>query len=98
MSITANAGAYALLGPPTLSFTGVAGDPVLLQAVTFDEKMVDLTFSFAPLPSKALDPAQYQITPALTIASIRQISSTVYRLTTSAQIIGTTYTVTWPLH
>jgi hypothetical protein len=98
MSITANGGTSALLGPPTLSFTGVAGDPALLQARSVDERVVDLYFSFAPLADRALDVTQYSISPPIQVVSVHAISPMVYRLTTSPQAIGQVYNITWPTH
>lgn len=98
LGITANGGVFPMLGPFSIAFTGSTGDPILVQARSVDERIVDVFFSFAPIPSRATDATNYSIAPSLTISAIQMMSPTWYRITTSPQTIGTSYTITWPLH
>lgn len=96
--ITANNGTFGLLGPFTEAFTGLQGDPTLIQARSVDERTVDIYFSYPPQTSRALDTTQYSISPALTVNGVTQMGPTWFRLTTGPQTIGTNYTITWPTH
>jgi len=80
-------------------FTGTSNALVFLSAVSVDETHVDVTFSAQPPDiAIALDPTQYTITPSLSVTGVIQLAPTVFRLTTSNQTNGTSYTINWPSH
>ena len=70
--------------------------PVLYFARPIDATTVDVTFSEPVVVSEATTPANYGITggAGLTVTTVTQISGTVFRLTTSPQVVGQSYLVT----
>jgi hypothetical protein len=87
----------AMLGPFVISFLGVATTPTFLQAISIEAHILDLYFSAVPDAGLVLDPTRYSITPGpILVTAVKKVSDTVYRLSTSRQGIGITYTVTWP--
>jgi hypothetical protein len=86
----------AMLGPFIATFTGVATTPSFLNAISIEAHVLDLYFSAVPDAGLVMNPAKYSI-PGLSVSQVAKVSDTVYRLTTSQQGIGTTYTVNWPI-
>lgn len=70
--------------------------PVLYFARPVDATTVDITFSEPVVVAEATNPANYGITggAGLTVSAAAQISATVFRLTTSPQVVGQSYLVT----
>lgn len=88
----------AMLGPFIAVFVGVATTPTFLNALSVEAHILDLYFSAPPDAALVNNPTKYSITPGpLTVSKVQKVSDTVYRLTTSQQGIGTTYTVNWPV-
>lgn len=83
------------LGPYTLGFTGVATVPTLLFARSVDEFFVDATFDFAPDPATALDTSHWSLTGGLTVVTVTKVTDTTYRVQTTAQAPGTSYTISF---
>jgi hypothetical protein len=81
-------------GPFTSPFIGI-GSPVTVQIVkSIDQRTLEIVFSEAVLEADAIIPANYSITPTLTVQKAERITDFHYRLTTSSQTFNTTYAVT----
>jgi hypothetical protein len=83
-------------GPFLASFLGVSTNPIILIAVVIDARTIEVVFDQPVNIYDATNENNYTITGGggLTASSIKQISTTIFRLTTSHQMVGTNYTVT----
>lgn len=82
-------------GPFTPTFLGAGDTCNIILAVAVDARLLQVTFDKAPGAS-ALVAANYTVDHGLQILGAAKQSDFVYLLTTSHQLIGTTYTVTSP--
>lgn len=78
----------------TIDYIGVGIAPTALLARSIDARLIEVTFDEPVLTSDAINAANYNIAPTLTVVNIYQVSPTIYRLVTSKQAIGQLYMVT----
>lgn len=76
------------------TFLGLGFAPTILMARTVDGRTLEVIFSEAVNPDDALDASKYSINNGLTVSSVTKISSHIFRLVTSKQTVGQSYTVT----
>lgn len=89
-----NTGGGGLIIPGTQAgFTGLGVPPTLSKATAVDSRTLEVIFSEAVNVTDALTLGHYSI-PGLTLSAVVQITSTVYRLTTSTMVAGNLYTLT----
>ncbi len=82
------------LGPFTQNFTGVGVSPYILITQVIDARTIDVVFNEQVNKYDALNETNYTINNGLTVVSVAQLSASIFRLTTSRQAVGTSYTVT----
>lgn len=70
--------------------------PTLVYAVARDARTVDVTFSEPVVVSEALNKLNYGITggAGLTVESVEQLTADSFRLKTTKQVVGQSYSVT----
>lgn len=86
------------LGPYETTFTGVQTTPTITISRAVDARTVDIVFAQAPdVIADALDPARYSVDNGLQVTAVERLTATWYRLTTTQQLVGTSYTVTYPI-
>lgn len=81
-------------GPFANAFTGVGLGLAILVAYSVDVVTLDVVFNQPVQDTTALNPANYSISPTLTVSKSTKVSDAVYRLTTSDQTRDQVYTVT----
>lgn len=81
------------VGAFSQSFTGVGSSPTLASARAVDARILELSFSKPVTAFEATNPSNYSI-PGLQVTAVTELTSSMYRLTTSQQTEGTVYTVT----
>ena len=84
----------AFPGPYEVSFTGVGVPPTVLLAFAMSYRSVRVTFDEAVVESEALNKSNYAITGGVYITGVTKISDTIYELSTSPMVGGTSYTIT----
>lgn len=82
------------IGPFTQTFTGVGQGPSILNIYCIDARTIDVSFSEEVYEPDALTKENYSINNGLQVFKVVKVSKTTYRLTTSKQAVGTSYTVT----
>lgn len=82
------------IGPFAETYTAVGIPPAILQTRTVDARTIEIIFSEAVNEGDALYQGNYSIDNGLTVLSVAKVSPFIYRLSTSKQTIGVTYTVT----
>ncbi len=82
------------LGPFTQAFTGFGVSPTIAITQVIDARTIDVIFSERVNKYDALNETNYTINNGLSVVSVAQLSTTIFRLTTSKQTVGTSYTVT----
>lgn len=84
--------------PQSYNWTVVAETtpPTLFMVRVVDARHLEVTFSEAVVTAEALNTANWLITggAGLAVQSVAQVTSSVYTLTTAAQVPGTSYTLT----
>jgi|SRR5579859_4103799 len=81
-------------GPFTINYVGVGVAPYALAARSIDARTLEITFDEQVDPSTALNPSNYSINNGLTVTGVVAVTNSIYRLSTSRQTQGMTYTVT----
>jgi hypothetical protein len=81
------------VGPYSTTFGGTGVAPTIVMSRSVDSRTIEVIFSESVVAGDALNPTNYAI-PGLTISTVTQITPVIYRITTSRQSEGTTYTVT----
>ncbi len=82
------------VGPFTFVYFPNAVAYASVQLVrTIDARLVEVVFDRSVYESDALNPANYEFTPSLTVKSVAKVTDLTYRLTTSRQVEGTGYTL-----
>ena len=81
-------------GPYLVNYTGVGVSPTVLLALAMSYRSVRVTFDEAVIESEALNKSNYMITGGVYITGVTKISDTIYELSTSPMVGGTSYTVT----
>jgi hypothetical protein len=96
IGIVRQADAVPLIPPYTQAFTGVGAAPTVAMAiVSNDARSFDVLFSESVLDTEAVIPANYVITPTLTVQSVTKVSDNRYTIkTVEAQLPGQLYLVT----
>lgn len=85
----------ALSGNLFVNFTGIGNPPTIVIAFPENDAFkVDVIFSEAVVDTEALIAANYSINNGLQVFSVDKLSSSSYRLHTSQQTAGVTYTLT----
>lgn len=87
-------GPEVLTGPFSMSFVGFGQAPTLISANPFDTRLIDIAFSELVRDTEALNPANYAINNGLSVSAVTKTGLVNYRLTTSRQVRGQSYTVT----
>ena len=78
-----------------IDYIGGYNNVVTIQlARTIDARTVDIVFSRAVNRSDAETPANYTVSPSLTITRATKVTDNKYRLKTSQQVAGQLYTIT----
>ncbi len=90
----ANTEGVVYLGPFTENFTGFGVSPTILITQVIDARTIDVVFSEPVNKYDALNETNYSVNNGLTVVSVAQLSASIFRLTTSKQAVGTSYTVT----
>lgn len=90
----ASLGGAIFLGPYAQTFTGAGTAPVINYSKSIDARIMEIGYSEAMDVNSALNPANYSISPTLSVTGVTQISPYVYWLHTARQVTGTSYTVT----
>jgi hypothetical protein len=90
----ANVGGAVFTGPFNGTFTGVATSPVIAITRTVDARTIDVYFNKPINKLDGLNINNYSINNGLIVTACTQISDSIFRLTTSHQTLGTSYTVT----
>ncbi|CAB4127333.1 hypothetical protein UFOVP75_144 [uncultured Caudovirales phage] len=85
-----------LSSPFTASYTGVGSVVVLNSVRGVDIRTVDIVFNLPVVKSQALDPANYAITgpSPVQVLSVAYQTDHDFRLTTTAQLLSSAYTIT----
>lgn len=81
-------------GPYSATFTGVGIPPIIAQASAIDAFRVRVIYSEPVVVSEATNPANYSVSPTLSVFSVTSDSSSNFIVTTSQQTPGTSYTLT----
>lgn len=84
------------LGPFTANFIGVAAPPYVVLAAAEDGYHVRVIFSETVVEAEALIASNYVVTggAGLTVYEAVKETNNIYKLRTSLQVVGQTYTVT----
>lgn len=85
-----------LTGPFEHPFVGVGSPPTILIIVVIDARTIEVVYDEPVNMYDALNENNYVITGigGLTVIDVEKMGSTIYRLTTSHQMVGTNYLVT----
>jgi len=89
---TSDGTSYTTPNPITCNATGTG--PVVLLGSSIDAITMDIVFDRPVNQSDASTAANYTSNNGLTISAAVRVTDSVYRLTTSRQVPGTTYTLT----
>lgn len=82
-------------GPFQINYTGGAGSSVTVQLVrSLDARTIEVVFSRRVNQADAETPANYSVSPTLTVFKATRQSDFHYRLTTDQQVIDQSYDVT----
>jgi len=84
------------LGPFTANFVGVGSPPYVVLAAAEDSYHAQVIFSEPVVVAEALVPANYVITGGggLTVYEVTQVDPKIFKLRTSLQDVGQSYTLT----
>jgi hypothetical protein len=94
LGLASNTG-VAYNGPFVLTFTASGDVLTILTATVIDARVLQVMFN-APADASALDPTNYTLSGGLSFVSVEKVTDIVYRLTTSHQLIGSSYDVDCP--
>lgn len=88
-----SSGGTILATPASATFTGSGISPTIQIVKVVDTRLIDVVFS-NPMSIDALNSNLYSVSGGLRVFSVKQLSQSIYRLTTDPQVPGTSYTVT----
>ncbi len=88
-------GSAAYRGPFALGFTGPGDTLTILQANAIEAYKLQIVLN-APPSTTVYNPANYVMTGGISVVSVAKSTDLVYVLTTSHQLIGSSYSITCP--
>lgn len=88
--ITSTGGPW--VGPYSQTFTGVGATPVIVYSKVIDARHLEICFSEPVNKYDALNIANYSIS-GLVVVGVEQISDSIFRIQTSHQTVGTSYSI-----